>query len=151
MSDDRGYDEKIMRRCIELAAGALRAGNTPVGSVVVAGGAIIAEAAEECPAGPDPFAHAELIAVREALRLAGKAGLEQATLYSTNEPCILCSYAVRHARIWRVVAAVETPHIGGYSSSLAVLRAGDVPRWGPAPEVVIGVLAEEYRLMRLRT
>lgn len=141
-------DERFMRRCIELAAGALRAGNTPVGSVVVAGGEIIAEAAEECPSGPDPFALAELIAVREALRLAGKAGLEKATLYSTNEPCILCSYAVRQARLRRVVAAVETPHVGGFTSRLAVLRAEDVPRWGAAPEVVIGVLAEEYRRMR---
>ncbi len=60
----------------------------------------------------------------------------EATLYSTAEPCFLCSFAIREAGLRRVVIGAPTPDIGGVASRYPILVADDVVRWGPAPEVV---------------
>jgi tRNA(adenine34) deaminase len=125
-----------MDRCEELAREAKRAGNTPVGAVLVLDGAAIAEAAEETPAGPRPFAHAELLVVERALMLRPRPDLREATLYSTAEPCVLCGYAVREARIGRVVVTRPAGEIGSLRSRFPVLTADWVDRWGPPPVVV---------------
>ena len=125
-----------MDRCEELARQAKRAGNTPVGAVLVLDGIAIAEAAEETPAGPRPFAHAEFLVVEQALMLRPRPALEDATLYSTVEPCILCGYAVREARIGRLVLARSAGEIGSIRSRFPVLTADWVDRWGPPPAVL---------------
>ena len=130
------FDARWMDRCEELARQASRAGNTAVGAVLVLDGAGIAEAAEETPAGRRPFAHAELLVVERALMLRPRPALQDATLYSTVEPCILCGYAVREARIGRVVLARPAGEIGSIRSRFPVLTADWVGRWGPPPEVV---------------
>lgn len=138
-------DRQMMRRSIELAASAASAGNSPVGCVIVLDGRVLAEAQEESPAGDDPFAHAEILVVRTALGLMNKQDLSRVTLYSTNEPCFLCSYGIREARIGRIVFAVETPEIGGATSQYPLLKATRINRWGPAPQIESGLLAAEYR------
>lgn len=125
-----------MDRCDELAQQAKRAGNTAVGAVLVLDGVAIAEAAEETPAGPRPFAHAELLVVERALMLRPRPDLRNATLYSTVEPCVLCGFAVREARIGRLVLARSAGEIGGTDSRFPVLTANWVTRWGPPPEIV---------------
>src|SRR5690606_19178488 len=92
-------DERWMHRCEELAHQAAAAGNTPVGAVVVLDGEAVGEAAEEAPNGPRRFGHAELLAVERALHSTQRRFLESATLYSTAEPCVLCGFAIREARI----------------------------------------------------
>lgn len=133
---DPDLDRRWMERCRELALEARAAGNTGVGSLVAVAGRVIAEAGEECPAGPDPFAHAELLAVRSAMAELGRPLPPEATLYSTAEPCFLCSFAIREAGLRRVVIGTPTPDIGGATSRYPLLVADDVQRWGPAPEVV---------------
>lgn len=130
------HDARWMDRCEELAREAKRAGNTPVGAVLVLDGVAIAEAAEETPAGPRPFAHAELLVVERALMLRPRPDLQKATLYSTAEPCVLCGYAVREARIGRLVVARPAGEIGSIRSRFPVLTAGWVDRWGAPPVVV---------------
>lgn len=125
-----------MERCEELARQAQRAGNTPVGAVLVLDNVAIAEAAEETPAGPRPFAHAEILVVEQALMLHPRPDLRNAILYSTAEPCILCGYAVREAGIGRLVLARAAGEIGSIRSRFPVLTADWVKRWGPPPEVV---------------
>ena len=129
-------DARWMDRCEELARETQRAGNTPVGAVLVLDGVAIAEAAEETPSGPRPFAHAELLVVERAVMLRPRPDLEEATLYSTAEPCVLCGYAVREARIGRVVIARPAGEIGSIRSKFPVLTADWVNRWGPPPTVV---------------
>lgn len=128
-------DVRWMRRCAELAASAKAAGNTPVGSLVVKDGLLLAEAAEASPRGDRAFGHAELLAVEAALLAHGKAGVAGATLYSTAEPCILCGFAVREARIARVVMGRSAGEIGSTSARFPVLSADWVSRWGLPPEV----------------
>lgn len=125
-----------MERCRELALEAKAAGNTAVGSLVAVADRVIAEAGEECPAGPDPFAHAELLAVRSAIAELGRPLPPEATLYSTAEPCFLCSFAIREAGLRRVVIGRPTPGIGGATSRYPILVADDVERWGAPPDVV---------------
>lgn len=125
-----------MLRCEELARLAAAAGNTPVGALIVLEGVVLAEAAEQVPNGDRRFAHAELLAVEAALRVAGRRFLESATLYSTAEPCILCGYAIRETRIGRVVVGRPSGDTGSLSSRFPILVADDVSRWGRPPEIV---------------
>lgn len=124
-----------MKRCEALAAIAAERGESPVGSVVVMDGEIIGEGVEAGKAEQDVTFHAEVVAVREAVKTHGK-DLSAATLYTTHEPCILCSYVIRHHRIGRVVIQKAVAHIGGASSNYPILRASDIPIWPSPPEVV---------------
>ncbi len=129
-------DARHLDRCRVLAEQARRAGNTPVGSLVAVGSDVVTEAEEAVPSGPDPFAHAELLAVREAMSRFGRTLPEDATLYTTNEPCFLCSFAAREAGLRRVVIAAPTADIGGVTSPYPILVTDDVPRWKEPPLVV---------------
>ena len=129
-------DAHWMRRCGELAVLAKAAGNTAVGSLLVLDGQLLTEASEQTPGGPRPFAHAELLVVEQALRLRPRPDLQHATLYSTAEPCVLCGFAVREARIGRVVIARPAGDIGSIRSRFPVLTADWVARWGPPPTIV---------------
>ena len=125
-----------MLRCEELARHASVAGNTPVGALVVLDGEVVGEAAEQVPNGPRRFAHAELLAVEASLHATGRRFLESATLYSTAEPCILCGYAVREARIARVVIRRPSGETGSVRSRFPVLLADRLERWGSPPEII---------------
>jgi tRNA(adenine34) deaminase len=124
-----------MRRASELAEQARAAGNTAVGALIVLDGEIVAEAEEQTPAGPRPFAHAELLAV-EAVFKELRGALRHATLYSTAEPCVLCAFAIREAQIGRVVIGREAGEIGSVRSRFPVLTADWVSRWGAPPEIL---------------
>ena len=143
-------DERWMYRCIELALEAKRVGNTPVGSLVVIEERLIAEAEEEVPVSPDRFAHAEILAVKRASTQLGRKSFPEATLYTTAEPCFLCSYAIRETRIGLVVIGTRTPHVGGASSQYPLLSASDIVPWGEPPTIIWGVLHDECSALRSR-
>lgn len=134
-----------MRRCIALARLAKERGESPVGAVIVHAGEVIAEGIEAGRTEQDITRHAEVEAIAAARQVLGTADLSDCTLVTTHEPCILCSYAIRHHRIPLVVFGVAVGEIGGYSSELAVLKDRTVKRWGEPPEVIGGVLEEECR------
>ena len=145
MSDEAATHEGHMRRCLELARQARAEGNTPVGSVVVLGGQIVGEGVEQLPRGNDPTGHAEVLACRMAAARLGSSRLEGAVLYSTAEPCLMCSYVIRKSGVASVVYGTAVPHVGGVTSSLPVLTTPSLDEWRPAPRVLGGVLAEECR------
>lgn len=121
-----------------------------MGSVVVRAGALIAEGIEAVRAEYDIAAHAEMIAVREACRAVGGFDLADCTLYTTAEPCWMCSFAVRQARLGRVVMGRATAVIGGAGGAHAILLERGVPGWAAPPEVLHGVLADECGCLRQR-
>ncbi len=127
-------DARWMRRAAELASSAGRAGHTPVGSLIVLDGRIIAEAEEGVRRGQRSLAHAELLAVEVALA-SGLGSLERATLYSTVEPCILCGFAIREAGIGRVVMGRKAGEVGAVHSIFPVLTTREIRRWGTPPQV----------------
>lgn len=128
-------DHLFMQRCEALADLAAQRQESPVGSVVVLDGQIIGEGIEAGKAKQDITCHAEVEAIREAVKKHGK-DLSAATLYTTHEPCILCSYVIRHHRIGRVVMQHAVAHIGGVSSAYPILTAKDIPIWGEPPVVL---------------
>ncbi len=130
------FDNRMMERCIELARQAKLKRNTPVGSLITLNGEIIAEAEERTPAGDDMFAHSEIEVVRRACQNLKSKLIENTTLYTTAEPCFLCSYAIRKTGVSRVVIGSKTPYIGGASSNYPILRATDIVIWLPPPEIV---------------
>ena len=97
-------DERFMRHALSLAwRGADIAGASPIGCVIVLDGAIVGAAHNEVGARHDPTAHAEIVAMRRACRSLGRADLRGATLYSTLQPCGMCSMASVWCSIRRIV------------------------------------------------
>lgn len=139
MPDHEGF----MRRCLELAALARTGSNTPVGSVVVLDGQIVGEAGEALPAGTALTGHAEVLAGQAAIDRTGRRDLAGAVLYTTAEPCFMCAYVIRHARVAQVVYGVETPLIGGVTSAHPILTDPALDGWRPAPLVLGGILRDE--------
>ena len=145
MKETSDTHEEFMRRCIQLARNAKAQGNTAVGSVVVLGGKIVGEGVEQLPAGNILTGHAEVLACQQAIETLQVRSLEKAILYSTAEPCFMCSYVIGQCRIAKVVYGTETAMIGGITSSFPILTALGLSAWKPAPQVLGGILAEECR------
>ena len=100
-------DELFMRRAIAIARQAGQgAGAVPIGCVIVRDGEIIGEGANEVAVESDPTAHAEIVAIRRATRHLGP-DLRGATLYSTLQPCGMCSMASIWSHVSRIVYSAE--------------------------------------------
>ncbi|TAM83058.1 MAG: nucleoside deaminase, partial [Acidobacteria bacterium] len=91
----------------------------------------------------DFTAHAELKAIQEACRNLGTSDLDGCELYTTAEPCFMCSFVIRSAHLSRVVMGKAVPHIGGVSSKHPILIDAGIPNWPQPPVVVTGVLEKE--------
>jgi tRNA(adenine34) deaminase len=136
-------DQAMMARCIELSKIGAAAGELPFGSLVARHGQIIAEASNQVVRLVDESRHAEIIAIARARQLLGDRELSNCTIYSTVEPCPMCSFCIRAAGIGRVVFALGSPLMGGVSR-WNILGDDRLPLlFGPAPEVVPGILAGE--------
>ena len=109
-----------MRLALEQARLAAAAGEVPVGAVIVRDGQVIATGRNAPVASHDPTAHAEIAALRSAAQLAGNYRLDGCTLYVTLEPCAMCSGAMLHARLGRVVYGAADPKTGAAGSVLDV-------------------------------
>ncbi len=88
----------------------------------------------------DPTAHAEMLAIREAARAAGNYRLENATLYATLEPCVMCAGALVQARIGRLVFGARDLRFGGVRSKF---RLADSAVLNHRLEITEGVRAAE--------
>lgn len=133
-------DEKYMSRCLELARQAAANGEVPVGAVVVEDGRILAEGRNRTRERSTPLAHAEMLALAGAFEVLGVGRIPDSTLYSSLEPCFMCTGALLHARVERVVYAARDPKFGA-CGSLADLP-GDF-RLNHRCPVESGVLAED--------
>ena len=105
-----------MREALELAAEAARAGEVPVGAVVVKEGRVIGRGFNRPVTSSDPTAHAEIVALREAAAAEGNYRLPGCELYVTLEPCAMCVGAMVHARIARIVFGARDPKTGACGS-----------------------------------
>ena len=133
-------DEQFMREALELAREAERAGEVPVGAVVVAGGAVVGRGRNSPIGTGDPTAHAEILALRAAAREIGNYRLEDAAMYVTLEPCAMCAGALVAARVGRLVFGARDLRFGGVRSKF---RIADSELLNHRVEVVEGVLAVE--------
>jgi tRNA(adenine34) deaminase len=132
--------EAFMREALALARQAAEAGEAPVGAVVVMGDVITGRGHNSPIGRRDPTAHAEILALREAAQAAGNYRLEQATLYCTLEPCVMCAGALVTARVRTLVFGARDLRFGGVRSKF---RLADSDLLNHRVEIVEGVLAVE--------
>jgi len=129
-----------MRQALALAREAAAAGEVPVGAVVVRDGVVIGQGRNHPIAASDPCAHAEVAALREAAAARGNYRLDDCDLYVSLEPCAMCSGAILHARIRRLVFGAADPRTGCAGS---VLNLFEQPLLNHQTSVQSGLLAEE--------
>lgn len=133
-------DTDYMQAALELAAQAAAAGEVPVGAVVVKDGQIIGRGSNAPIGRHDPTAHAEVQAMRDAAQHLGNYRLVGCSLYVTLEPCAMCSGAIQHARIARLVYGASDPKTGACGSVVDLMNE---PRLNHHTEVTGGVMAEQ--------
>lgn len=106
-------DSHYMRLAMEQAGIAQRAGEVPVGAVIVDDqGSVLAQGSNAVLTLSDPTAHAEIVALRRAGQLLGNYRLPGLSVYVTLEPCAMCLGALFHARVSRVIYGAPDPKTG---------------------------------------
>ena len=133
-------DSGFMQLALEQARHAWALGEVPVGAVVVRDGTVIASGYNQPIGRHDPTAHAEIVALRAAADLLGNYRLPGCELYVTLEPCVMCSGAMMHARLARVVYGAPDPKTGACGS---VVNLFEQEQLNHHTEVTGGVMAEE--------
>ncbi len=122
----------FMDLALEQAENAEKAGEVPIGCVIVRDGVVIARAGNRTLTDRDPTAHAEVLALREAARVLGSERLPDCDLYVTLEPCTMCAAAISFARIRRLYFGALDPKGGAVESGVRFFAS---PTCHHAPEV----------------
>ena len=115
---------QLMAQAIAEAQRAADAGEVPVGAIVVRDGVVIGAGHNRPIAKHDPTAHAEIEAMRAACAATGTYRLEDASLYVTLEPCVMCVGAILNARIARVYYGARDEKAGALGSVYDIGRDG---------------------------
>lgn len=137
-------DSDFMQLALVQAQHAWTLGEVPVGAVVVKDGVVIATGFNQPIGRHDPTAHAEIVALRAAAEKLGNYRLPGCELFVTLEPCVMCSGAMMHARLSRVVYGAPDPKTGACGS---VLNLFEQEKLNHHAEVVGGVMADEAGAM----
>lgn len=135
-------DEQWMRRCVELAEGS--GSDLPIGAVIVLDGKMVSEHCNETVRFQELHRHAELLALVTAESMLSASDMTRCTLYSSIEPCAMCSFAIRKLNIGRIVFGLRSPMMGGYSK-WRILQDEDLATAfsienGSIPEIVPDVM-----------
>ncbi|MBV9841429.1 MAG: nucleoside deaminase [Sphingomonadaceae bacterium] len=133
-----------MRRALDLAAEAARAGEVPVGAVITRGHEVIATSANAMRGTADPTAHAEIVAIRAAAAALGAERLRDCDLWVTLEPCAMCAGAIAHARIARLYYAAPDPKGGAVAHGPRLFAQ---PTCHHRPEIYCGIGESEAAIL----
>ena len=130
-------DKHFMQRCIELSKLSLDQGDAPFSSLITRDNELIAEGINA--ANTKVSEHAEITALHNAHQVIGSSDLSGCTLYTSCEPCPMCSFMIREYKISRVVFALPSLYMGGYSK-WKILQDTDLTKFnlffGKPPEVI---------------
>jgi tRNA(adenine34) deaminase len=141
---DPTEDLGFMRQALDLAAEAARLGEVPVGAVAVRDRVVVGRGFNRRELDRDPFAHAELLAMREASAAVGAWRLTGVTVFVTLEPCAMCAGAMVQARLERLVFGAADPKAGAVGSLYDLTQD---PRHNHRVQVTGAVLGEESGAM----
>lgn len=133
-------DIDFMQHALALAKQAALNDEVPVGAIVVRNGEIIGKGCNSPITLNDPSAHAEILALRDAAKNIGNYRLVDCTLYVTLEPCAMCSGAIQHARIARLVYGANDYKTGACGSIINLMSE---PKLNHHTQVASGILAAE--------
>ena len=147
--DSEASDMAMMRRCVALAQSAGSRREYPFAAVIGRQGEFICESLNMVRTDRDVTRHAELVAISSAQRKLRSTSLDECTIYSTIEPCAMCSYAIRESRIGRVIFGLRSPVMGGNSRWNILTDAGlssTLPEvFASPPNVLSGCLHHEIQ------
>ena len=129
-----------MQHALELAHRAESEDEVPVGAVLVYDEQVIGEGWNRPIIDSDPTAHAEIMALRAAAKKIDNYRLLDTTLYVTLEPCIMCTGAIIHSRVKRVVYGAFDPKAGAEQSAFTILGTDCLNH---KVDVTNGILADE--------
>jgi tRNA(adenine34) deaminase len=129
-----------MRLALDQARAAEKAGEIPVGAIVVVRDEVIGCGSNNPIGQNDPTAHAEILALRESARKVGNYRLEAATLFTTLEPCVMCAGALVAARVRRLVFGARDLRFGAVRSKF---RVADSELLNHRVQIEEGLLAVE--------
>jgi tRNA(adenine34) deaminase len=133
-------DEHYMRDALRLAVKAYEADEVPVGAIVVRAGKIIGRACNQIELLKDATAHAEMLALTQAEAAVVDWRLMDCDLYVTKEPCVMCTGALVHVRIRRLIFGCADPRSGAAGGMINLLQH---PALNHHCEITSGVLQNE--------
>ncbi len=139
-AEQKVIDQHYMLQALDLAKLAAQADEVPVGAIVVKDGVIIGRGSNAPISSHDPTAHAEITAMRDAAKHLKNYRLVGCTLYVTLEPCAMCSGAIQHARIARLVFGANDPKTGACGSVVNLMAEAKLNHH---TEITGGVMATE--------
>jgi tRNA(adenine34) deaminase len=147
LSAGEKLDLDMMGRCIELSKQAAAHRELPFAAMICDGDEVLTEVTNHVFRRSDVTQHAEFLAVSEAQRAYGRKRLANCTIYSNVEPCVMCSMSIREAGLARVVFAIRSAYMGGYSK-WNVLEDGGMSSatrgyYRKPPVVVTGLMMQE--------
>lgn len=123
-------------------------GHARVGALIVRAGQVIAEGVESVWVRLDITAHAELEAVCLACQTLESLDLNGCILYTTAEPCWMCSYAIRTTGIREVLIGTPAPEAGGVTSMHPILSEPQIGCWAAPPRTVWSELRADCEALR---
>lgn len=132
--------EEYMRIAIEEAKIAASLGESPIGAVIVQDGKVVGRGHNTTETAKDPTCHAEMNAIRDAVRNLGGWRLPHCSMYVTLEPCSMCAGAIVLARIEQLYIGTADPKSGACGSLRNIVSD---ERLNHRVEVHTGVLQEE--------
>jgi len=133
-------DEYFMQEALYEAQKAYELKEVPIGAIVVNQGVIIGRGYNRRNTDKDPFAHGEMMAIKEASLAIGDWRLEECTLYVTLEPCPMCAGAIVQSRIPKVVIGAPNFKSGSAGTIINILN---VERFNHQVDTIYGVLEDE--------
>jgi tRNA(adenine34) deaminase len=144
ISAQQNTDEIYMQLALELAQEAAAAGEVPVGAIIVKDGIVIGRGGNSPIDSHDPTAHAEIAALRDAAKNIGNYRLVNCSLYVTLEPCAMCTGAIQHARIERLIYGASDPKTGACGSVVNLMAEAKLNHHA---KVTGGIMASECGLV----
>ena len=130
-----------MQFLIDLARKAALRGEVPIAAAIIGGdGTLIATAHNRVEKRQDATAHAEIIALRKAVKVRGSKYLQDCTLMVTLEPCAMCAQAASLAKVKKIVYGAHDPKGGGVEHGARVFQQSTCHH---APEIIGGVMEQE--------
>lgn len=133
-------DEKYMKKALKLAKKAAKAGEVPIGCIIVHDNEIIGKGYNRRKQKHSTLAHAEITAIKQACKKMGDWRLEGCTMYVTLEPCMMCAGACVQARIDKVVIGADNPKAGCAGSVINIFQ---MKEFNHQVETERGVLGEK--------
>lgn len=131
-----------MKIALKEAEKGLKEGEVPIGAVCVFKGKVISRAHNRVNKKCDASSHAEIIALKKASRKLSNYRLNGVSMYITVEPCIMCTGALIHFRVSKLIYGTKEPKWGAVESLYEILRDS---RLNHRIEVISGIMEDECK------